>query len=533
MKKILLSGLLLIVGAVLEICAQSIILDNKLQFESADALSSPPEGWSFTNCSLEKVNESSKFFVRLNNGSFTTERLTGLTGNARINFLIYPFAKDYEFSLSVEGEGVLDRNSASYEIESWRRGRPFLLRKANADSRIVFSGNNIAICNIEVSEMNDVLFYESFDRCVGTGGNDGIYSITSDALTLGKLDNPIDYEIQGITLGNKCICFPQNLDNNSNRAYKTPPIPSDDTDSYSLLFRALKAKDNGRLIVQYYSKTIQKWKNISVSLDYQEWKDISLLFDDMDASKEIRFIGSLIFLDELKVYEVKALPMSESSSETSIPAEWLNKTVCMSLTRTFQKDIWNTCCLPFDFDASLLHKATGNNDLTVELRHLSDITSEGIYHFGTITTVPAGEPFLLKVGENVSNPEFRNVVVKALTPASATSPSAAGYAFAGCYGKTTLATDGTHVFIGTDGLLHRPTETGNTMKGMRAYMVLPSNQSARGLVFDDTPTAIEALKPTSVSPSSDVLYNLSGQRVAKPAKGLYIKNGKKIIVNHK
>ena len=74
MKKILLSGLLLIVGAVLEICAQSIILDNKLQFESADALSSPPEGWSFTNCSLEQNGE--KWFVKVGNeGSVTTPPL--------------------------------------------------------------------------------------------------------------------------------------------------------------------------------------------------------------------------------------------------------------------------------------------------------------------------------------------------------------------------------------------------------------------------------------------------------------------------
>ena len=532
MKKILLSGLLFIVGAVLEICAQSIILDNKLQFESADALSSPPEGWSFTNCSLEQEGE--KWFVMVGDeGSVTTPPLTGLNGNANIVMLVKPSSKsnNYEFNISVIGEGEVTPTTADYTAGGgWKRVSPFLLKNATSDTRIVFSGNDFEICNVTVTDIGDAVFYESYDRCSGDYGQNGNFGYESTKLTKSMLDNLLEDKIfKNITAtaGKQCVFFPDDTH------ISTPAIPASETGCYIVSFRLAGYKSVAKMSMTYYSNNGDMLSSNISDIPSLKWENVNISISDVDHLGGLGFYGKQCFLDELKVYEVKALPMSESSSETSIPAEWLNKTVCMSLTRTFQKDIWNTCCLPFDFDASLLHKATGNNNFTVELRHLSDITSEGIYHFGTITTVPAGEPFLLKVGETVSNPEFRNVVVKALTPASATSPSAAGYAFAGCYGKTTLATDGTHVFIGTDGLLHRPTETGNTMKGMRAYMVLPSNQSARGLVFDDTPTAIEALKPTSSSPSSDVLYNLSGQRVAKPAKGLYIKNGKKIIVNHK
>ena len=54
---------------------------------------------------------------------------------------------------------------------------------------------------------------------------------------------------------------------------------------------------------------------------------------------------------------------------------------------------------------------------------------------------------------------------------------------------------------------------------------------ARGLrmVFDDETTGISNLTPT-LSEGEGAVYNLSGQRVEKPAKGLYIKNGKKVVI---
>jgi hypothetical protein len=52
-----------------------------------------------------------------------------------------------------------------------------------------------------------------------------------------------------------------------------------------------------------------------------------------------------------------------------------------------------------------------------------------------------------------------------------------------------------------------------------------------GFVFvGDETTAIEDVKPAADKTSDGVLYNLNGQRVDAPAKGIYIKNGKKVFV---
>jgi hypothetical protein len=43
------------------------------------------------------------------------------------------------------------------------------------------------------------------------------------------------------------------------------------------------------------------------------------------------------------------------------------------------------------------------------------------------------------------------------------------------------------------------------------------------------PTAIQSVKAIA-SETDGAIYNLSGQRVSSPSKGIYIQNGKKIII---
>ena len=55
-----------------------------------------------------------------------------------------------------------------------------------------------------------------------------------------------------------------------------------------------------------------------------------------------------------------------------------------------------------------------------------------------------------------------------------------------------------------------------------------SNNSRVALIFgDDTPTGISEVKNTE---SSSIYYNIKGICVERPAKGLYIRNGKKIVI---
>ena len=73
--------------------------------------------------------------------------------------------------------------------------------------------------------------------------------------------------------------------------------------------------------------------------------------------------------------------------------------------------------------------------------------------------------------------------------------------------------------------------TGDNVKGCRAYLPLPAGSNIKGMVFDDgTTTEIETLVEPAAPVTPAACYDLSGRRVAKAAKGLYIRDGKKIYV---
>ena len=78
-------------------------------------------------------------------------------------------------------------------------------------------------------------------------------------------------------------------------------------------------------------------------------------------------------------------------------------------------------------------------------------------------------------------------------------------------------------------------EDGGTKIGAgKAYLPVPTENLSAGarniaIVFDDVTTGIENVVNTS-NMSNNAIYNLSGQRVNMPTRGLYIMDGKKVII---
>ncbi len=70
--------------------------------------------------------------------------------------------------------------------------------------------------------------------------------------------------------------------------------------------------------------------------------------------------------------------------------------------------------------------------------------------------------------------------------------------------------------------------TGGTLAAGKAYLVIPASAPELNINFSET-TGIESVKSAEGKVQSGV-YNIAGQRVAQPTKGLYIVNGKKVII---
>ena len=141
-----------------------------------------------------------------------------------------------------------------------------------------------------------------------------------------------------------------------------------------------------------------------------------------------------------------------------------------------------------------------------------------------VSAVPAETPLLL-ITENAT-PAAEGYAV----PVAASAEAPDGNLLKAGDGTTAIGGSSNFDYVLKDGMFHRATE-GTVDKG-KAYLhldALPSNASELTIIVGET-TGINSLTP-SPSPKGDgSVYNLAGQRVAQPTKGLYIVNGKKIVI---
>lgn len=245
--------------------------------------------------------------------------------------------------------------------------------------------------------------------------------------------------------------------------------------------------------------------------------------------------GEYYFIDDVKVIKLGEITLNEGiNSSEAIAAN--NETSCTVYTvRTLKANIWNTLCLPFDVNMSVLETALGTGK-NIELRTYSnyDATNKVMnFEMADNSTIEAGTPFLIKLNTlNTNNTEntyeFTGVTIKNV---AAKTIESNGVSFVGTYSPVELNTDGTHIFITKDNKIAKPLEGKNEMKGLRAYITVPSNFdfNAARLFLDDEATAINSVG-TKKATNDATLYNLQGQRVQHPRSGLYIKNNKLTII---
>lgn len=139
-----------------------------------------------------------------------------------------------------------------------------------------------------------------------------------------------------------------------------------------------------------------------------------------------------------------------------------------------------------------------------------------------VTKVPLGEPILVKTATQGATVNV---------PVIATAEALTANKFAAGDGVTDVTTaNDTYYFLKED-MFHKAT-SGILQKG-KAYLKIEGGSNARELSIDFSDgetTGIKNVVNGSKNWFDGEFYNLSGQRVAKPTKGLYIVNGKKIIV---
>ena len=210
--------------------------------------------------------------------------------------------------------------------------------------------------------------------------------------------------------------------------------------------------------------------------------------------------------------------------------------VDVRVRRTIVAGVWNTIVLPFSMTAEQVTTAFGSG---VKLADFSAWETEGsnvkvIFTEG-VTAIEANHPYLIKVTTGLTEFTVDGVDI---TPKRKKDDSFAnvfvekdkgmkeGY-FIGTYMVKDIPVNA--LFLNNNALWFC---TGsNTTKAFRAYFELDDVEYTEGarldISFDENTGITERTYNSSIS---DKVFNLQGQPVKAPAKGIYIKNGKKTII---
>lgn len=222
----------------------------------------------------------------------------------------------------------------------------------------------------------------------------------------------------------------------------------------------------------------------------------------------------------------------EKNSDIISANEYESVDVLLSGRTLFKDGSWNTLCLPFDvtLEGSPLEGATAKTltDATV------DGNSVNLIFGSEVDELEAGVPYIIlwNEGENIVDPTFKNVTIANVTnPCEFASGEVKFIGYYDAFDITTPANDDIYYMKANNTLAH--TGKPRTLKAFRAYFQFGENvmQNARTFVLDFG----DGSQATSISSlPADMLegdwYTVSGMKVETLKKGIYISNGKKVVV---
>ena len=391
---------------------------------------------------------------------------------------------------------------------------------------------------VNKADLGDFVFYESFDKCNGKGGNGGTFNGTASNSVVSENKGWIFSNESG---ANKCIKLgTKNTGgsattpaiNLSGKGILTFKIASWEGDGSKVTISV----DNGSL--SYNGKNATSF---DVSPTDNEWNDINMTITATGAVK-IKFSSSgaknRFFLDEVMVKEittpaVETLTLKESDTNTLEAKTGVNVT----LKRSMVANEWNTICLPFDVSKEKAQKAFGDNVKIVELDTDAAVEAN-VLSFKASTGIAAATPYLIKPSAVADEYTFENVDITN-NEAGYSMTDNADVAFKGIYNMVDITKDVVAAKLGNyyaaflgDGNKIYKAGTGMT-KGFRAYFAIPKDAAASALrvVIDGTAASIKNIDSEVVESNAPV-YNLQGQRVNgnNLTPGIYVKAGKKFVV---
>ena len=216
----------------------------------------------------------------------------------------------------------------------------------------------------------------------------------------------------------------------------------------------------------------------------------------------------------------------------------------IKVKRTLKANQWNTICFPFAMTAAQVYEAFGEDVQVaefIEYESTDDLTSINVIFDEALLAedgLMANYPYIIKTSKNITEfmvtsviePDEENALVEFTNGRNGTRKEVYGtfYGTLKAGGKVPANC----LFLNGGDFWY---STGQSnIKAFRGYFefvkVLASLETATSnvkMVFRKETTGI---KDVIVKTANDDMYDLQGRRIVNPDKGIYIKNGKKVVI---
>ena len=335
------------------------------------------------------------------------------------------------------------------------------------------------VCGVTWADDGDVIFHETFDNATGTGGNDGKWS--------GNIASS-NYSLTGWTFTNPYgadRCIRLGAGSKVGGAI-TPSISFTNGKTYTLIFRAGAWSGGATLKVSIGSTTIVS----SLTLEDSKFATYTYTLNPTGASTiTIETTGKKrFFLDDVMIVEGSKVKVEISASGYS------------SFVAFAGLDFSNAT--PSGLTAYVASEASSSSITLTAVEEAPATTA-------LILKGSENQSYLIPIKTTAADIESDNLL-KAAT--SATNIAAGDY----------VLYNGKFCAVNAAG----------TIAAGKAYLEsadVPA--AARELTFDfSDATAIGAVANSEEVISNGEFYDLQGRRVTNPTKGIYIVNGKKVVI---
>ena len=391
----------------------------------------------------------------------------------------------------------------------------------------------VKAADTDVSGIANVVYIESFEASPGTTElNLSIKMKNTAEIRAFQFDLELPEGVTPFEDGNEFVYW-LNADRSPKKGggqlYHTIEVTQQSNGTYRFLVgstadKTFSGNDGEIAVIQINIASTMAAGDYTISM-----KDIKLTETDISNYYETALVEST-----LTITDNPRTILNEASTLVPVAATGAN----VKVKRTIKADEWSTICLPFAMTATEVQTAFGND---VQLKKLSSWSFEGTpasatsitLNFIDATAIEKNTPYLIKVSDEVKQFTVDNVTIDPGNDPSTSAIYSNGSDYTaklcGVYARGIVAAQ--DLFLSGNQFWY---SAGNTaIKAFRATFnfggVVLDSYSAGARVkmnFDEETTGIGEV----VTPQSQELYNLNGQLVNTPSKGIYIKNGKKNMI---